>query len=158
MTAKQKYGNFKLEQLQKHPAMVIFPYAIMSFGITEIYASAIPLFAPSLKFYVDHKMGEQVRFQHYCPGFAPIGPHESNSHPFSPDAEDYESRKYWAQFADFYKWKYITYFDSLDDLIAKLQRTDFSTIRKKMVKYNKRRRVRILREWDKVIGIVNAYN
>ena len=49
-TAHSLYRRFKLSQLLDHRAAVIFPYAVMSYGITELCAMAVPLFVPSQGF------------------------------------------------------------------------------------------------------------
>ena len=46
-TAKKLYGVYKLNDLRRHRAAIVLPYAVMSFGLTELYALRVPLFAPS---------------------------------------------------------------------------------------------------------------
>jgi len=38
------YPRFTFEQLTEHPAVVLFPYAAMSYSIVEFYAINMPIF------------------------------------------------------------------------------------------------------------------
>ncbi len=47
------YQRFTLSDLVSHRAIIMLPYSVMSYKLTEFYALGIPLFVPSLKFYRD---------------------------------------------------------------------------------------------------------
>ena len=48
------YPFYKIEDLVRHPAIVMLPYSVMSYRFTEMYALAIPIFIPSPKFYLEY--------------------------------------------------------------------------------------------------------
>ena len=48
------YPFYKIEDLVRHPAIVMLPYSVMSYRFTEMYALAIPIFVPSPKFYLEY--------------------------------------------------------------------------------------------------------
>ena len=43
--------GYQPEDLAKHRAVITLPYSVMSYRTSELYALAIPLFVPSLKFF-----------------------------------------------------------------------------------------------------------
>ena len=45
------YPTYTLLDLVSHRAIIMLPYSVMSYKLTEFYTLAIPLFVPSLKFY-----------------------------------------------------------------------------------------------------------
>ena len=55
-TAKSLYGHYELQQISDHRAIVLLPYAVLSYGITELYALGIPIFVPSIEFLVQLKL------------------------------------------------------------------------------------------------------
>ena len=46
---RQLYRRFELSDLAQHPAIVIFPYAVMSYSIVDFYAANLPIFVPSIE-------------------------------------------------------------------------------------------------------------
>ena len=65
--------------------------------------------------------------------------HPCSTHPYSPNlqaSEDIEAEYYWLQFADFFVWLHITYFDDLEDLEKKFENTNFTAIHNLMVVEN----------------------
>ena len=56
-------------------------------------------------------------------------------HPYSPNLdifEDAESENYWLQFADFYDWPHIQYFDDYDHLKKLISNTNFTKVHNEM--------------------------
>ncbi|CAF4491930.1 unnamed protein product, partial [Rotaria magnacalcarata] len=47
-SAKILYGHYHLQQIADHRAVVLLPYAVLSYGITELYALGIPMFVPTI--------------------------------------------------------------------------------------------------------------
>jgi len=82
-----------------------------------------------------------------------IKPHPSSSHPYSPNVDmpqDAEAELYWLQFADFFQWPHITYFDNFQDLERKLLNADFNRIHNLMVEEVERKRKKLLLNLCKV--------
>jgi len=52
---KDLYPTYTLEDLVSHRAIIMLPYSVMSYKLTEFYSLAIPLFVPSPKFYLNNK-------------------------------------------------------------------------------------------------------
>ena len=46
------YGNYKLEQVVSHPAVIIIPHSVHTQTFVEFYALGIPIFIPSIDFLI----------------------------------------------------------------------------------------------------------
>ena len=118
----------------------------MSYRLTEVYNMAIPLFFPSPRFFLNYIQNGRRGMGHdrtsttepYCHTDPEL---ESKMRPnistyyYSPNldmAEDPESEMYWMQYADFYDWPYIMYFDNYDHLKDLLIKTDLKTVHENM--------------------------
>ena len=51
---KDLYPTYTLQDLVSHRAIIMLPYSVMSYKLTEFYSLAIPLFAPSPKFFLNN--------------------------------------------------------------------------------------------------------
>ena len=145
------YPHYSLLDLVKHRAVVFVPYAVMTYKITELYSLNIPMIVPSIKYYrtILHGFGPD-RVTHggfYCMRDKELGrPHPTSLHPYSPNVQasvDQEAESYWLQFADFYRWPHVTYFDDYQHLDEVLSKMDFNDIHNKMVAENKRRKLNL---------------
>lgn len=71
-TAKQLYGHYNLQQVAEHRAIILLPYAVLSYGMTELYALDVPIFVPSVPFAVQLGIFYDVRVyvdgSPYCGG------------------------------------------------------------------------------------------
>lgn len=59
--------------------------------------------------------------------------------------------RYWLQFADYYRWPYVTVFDSWPDLIQKLQTLDLRKLSDSMRAFNKIRQGYVLDNWCRLL-------
>jgi hypothetical protein len=67
------YPTYTLHDLVSHRAIIMLPYSIMSYKLTEFYALSIPLFVPSPKFYRNNNGLQGVNFINIlCAAFASI--------------------------------------------------------------------------------------
>ena len=112
-------GLFSFNDLNRFPAVVVFPYAVLSYYLSDIIASAIPMIVPS-RTYISEHYGLLTDYRnqdnHYCGGRANMPERHSNSiHTLSPEAKTRESRYYWSQYASFYTPCSIT-FDSIEEI------------------------------------------
>ena len=150
------YPHYDLSDLTSHRAVVFIPYAVMTYKITEVYSLGIPLFMPSMKYLKAVRSIGADRSSlsdSYCQNQGldnQMTPHFSSIHPYSPNTDsDQEALYYWVQFADYYQWPHITYFDDSKDLERKLAGADFSKIHHLMLKEVERWKVKLLHNWNK---------
>ena len=124
------YPRHQPSDLVSHRAAVILPNFVTSYTLTELYSLGIPLFIPSMTFIRNVRRtvtDERSSLSGlYCKNprlKTDMQPHPSSTHPYSPNivmAEDKEAELYWLQFADFFNWPHITYFDDFKDLERRL--------------------------------------
>lgn len=55
------------------------------------------------------------------------------------------------QFADYFRWPYVTVFNSWSDLIVKLKTVDLKKISNSMKEYNKLRQAFMLDNWCRIL-------
>ena len=141
-----QYRPYTPADLANHPAIIFLPYSVMSYRLTEVYNMAIPLFVPSPRFYLNYIQKGKRGMGHdrtstsepYCHTDTKLELKmrpEISVHGYSPNVdmvEDPESEMYWMQFADFYDWPYITYFDNYDHLKDLLENSDLKVIHENM--------------------------
>lgn len=154
-TLKSKVGdNWKFEALYRFKAVIVFPYAMLSYYLNDLMASCVPMFVPSPQFLANLGCVRDYRNsdKYYCKSkFTPPARSPLTKHPYSPEDGSFAARVYWYQFATFYT-NAATQFDSWDDLGAKLRSTDLEA------KFRERRQenIRIMehntKEWNKVFG------
>lgn len=92
-TIRNLYPHYELYNLAQHPAIVIFPYAVMSYSIVDFYLSNLPIFVPSIDILTSSKslFDRSIYFNSYCGVFQPIEPNKNSIHgKFDPnsDADD----------------------------------------------------------------------
>ena len=157
------YRHWNLSDLMKHRAIVLLPYSVMSYKLTEFYSLSIPLFIPSMLYF--HQNGglgsdRSVFSRHYCSNQISdedMKPHHTSIHPYSPNnMTDKEAEYYWLQMSDFYRWPHITYFDNLTDLENKLEKVDFNAIHKLMVQENKKKFHSLVNTWCVAISKIET--
>ena len=160
-TAKDKYGFYKLQNIADHRAVVMFPYSVLSFGMTEINALAVPILMPSIDFLIDLNITNDRTLTEdvYCgQQLFPTLPrkHPNSLHKYSPESKSTKALKYWLNFMDPYQWPHVTIFDSFDDLILKLENMDFDKIHQSMVEANRKREEQLLYQWKWIISQIDT--
>ena len=159
------YNNhFEPGDFIRHPAVIVLPYSVMSYKFSELYSSAVPIFAPSFVFYQNYYDASIMQFSlgwdrtvnpMIDPGVEKrMRQNGTSYHPYSPNVdylEDVESEMYWLQFSDFYDWPHIQYFDDYQDLKHKLLNSDFKYISAAMKKELMHRKQQVTVGWCKVI-------
>jgi hypothetical protein len=156
-TIHQKLGrNWKFQQLYDFKAVIIFPYAVLSYYINDIIASGIPFFVPAPSFLVqlgcicDYRFGDPF----YCKNASVPLKSNLTSHPYSPEDTSVVAKTYWMQFASFYK-KSAIIFTSWDDLGNKLKTTNLSMVFYQRVMENKEIRDSNIVQWKRVFRKIN---
>jgi len=173
----KRYPHYKQEDIGQHKAVILFSYSVMSYKITEIYASATPMFVPSPKFYMNFYDPHNKQYglgkdrtstsNPYCQNnpdievkMRPLPNNTMSTHVYSPNIdflEDAESEQYWIQFSDFYDWPHIQHFDSYDHLKHLLLNSDFQKIHKNMQSEIILREKQVTSEWCQIINRIDKY-
>ena len=154
------YPRYQPSDLVSHRAAVFLPNFVMSYSLTELYSLGIPLFIPSMTFIRNVRRtvtdGRSSLSRLYCKN--PIQKkvmkaHPRSTHPYSPNVdmtEDKEAELYWLQFADFFDWPHITYFDDFKDLERRLGSVNFGNIHDLMISEVQHRKKELLLNLCKV--------
>ena len=165
------YSFYTVEDLAKHRAVIMLPYSVMSYRITELYALAIPMFIPSPKFYLNYYDPTIQQFSigwdrtstksPYCHQHLKLEQQMRTNitnkviHPYSPNIdflEDSESEMYWLQLADFYEWPHIQYFDDYIHLKKLFMEVDLEKIRDSMQNELALKKRKVMNSWCNVIN------
>jgi hypothetical protein len=151
-----RYQNPTYQDIANHPAIVLLPNQVSTISISEYYRIGIPLIVPSLDLLsrwhlefgiVTERTWERMYKPSKVPHGSPIPQHPKSKYPFDPnDDSNVEAIKYWLSFSDFYQWPHITTFDSAEDLLLKLNSTDFQSISQKMKSWDIYSE--IIRSWE----------
>ena len=163
------YKFYTVKDLTSHPAVIMLPYSVMSYRLTELYALSIPLFMPSPKFFLKSNGIGHDRTSTSKPYCSIQDNLESemrsalklnfSPHPYSPNLEydeDVEAEIYWLQMSDFYDWPHIQLFDSYEHLKVMLAQANFQDIHMKMREEVELRGLELNRKWCDVIGRIKA--
>ena len=165
------YKFYTLQELTSHPAVVMLPYSVMSYKLTELYAMAIPLFLPSPKFYLNYFDPNTKKYgighdrtsvsEPYCtlqPNLEsvmrPLVSSNFSSHPYSPNVdmqEDPEAEMYWLQLADFYDFPHTQLYDSYQHLRELVFSADLKEIHERMKAEVEVKGLQVNRKWCDVI-------
>ena len=126
-------------------------------SLTEQYRMNIPLFFPTIdvlaRWHVEFQVIHQRTWASYMskrqeasdvPGVIENVPDPNND-------LDEDAVKFWLQFADYYQWPHIIYFDSIEDLVDKMLTIDLKEISRRMEEHNKKVRQEIKDIWSKVL-------
>ena len=154
---RKLYPYYKYSDLTAHKGIVHVPYQVSVMSLFEQYRMNIPLFFPSLDLLTDwqfryHVMKErtwsQVRGR--IPDGSPI-PGVKEGVPDPNNEKDKDAIKYWIKYADFYTFPHIILYNSVDDLIFKMETTDLNIVSDKMKKYNVEFKKELLNKWKPIL-------
>ena len=152
-TIIKKLGHsWKWEDVSQFKAVIVFPYAVLSYYLNDIFASCIPLFVPSPQFrlslgvLMDVRNSDEVYCGRY---FVPPPRSPLSRHPYNPESSLKRNQLYWLQFASFYSPATIQ-FDSWDDLVRKLHSTNLTEVFWKRKKENEQVRNHNINEWKRL--------
>ncbi|EOD14042.1 hypothetical protein EMIHUDRAFT_211980 [Emiliania huxleyi CCMP1516] len=148
--ARSKVCGYSYEDVASHPLAVLLPYSMHSYGLVQAYSLGIPLLAPSLRLLSALHVATGL-CSHKGPGNTPWRPSsgERRRVPFlnrwsikdarawfaaPPPSADVPccasepndactpaAAAQWLQFAEWYQWPHVTYFDSPQELHAKVE-------------------------------------
>jgi hypothetical protein len=148
---KGLYPNYEFNQLQRHPAVVLFPYSAFSISMAELYELNIPMFVPSNELLIKHgQMTDRTLFPIYCTEsqFSAFETEpKCGDFGFSPNNNSAKAQDYWLEYCYFNNRENIVTWNSPEDLSEKLSGCDLQSIREKMFEENGRIRVAVKRNW-----------
>jgi hypothetical protein len=134
--------GYRYEDVASHPLVLLLPYSVHSYGLVNAYSMGIPVVAPSLRLLaalhsatgiVSHKGPSNVPWRStpeqpirtwlsrdgkawHVPG--PATPTSPCCRDDPNDACTPKAAQAWLQFADWYQWPHIRYYDAPEDLMA----------------------------------------
>ncbi|CAF3922635.1 unnamed protein product, partial [Adineta steineri] len=154
--------RYDYSQLVQHPGIIYVPYQVSLMSLFEQYRMNIPLFFPSLELLTEwHYKYHVVRERTWGGIFeslknSSILPGVLNSNIPDPNNEfDRDAIRYWLKFSDFYQWPYITYFNSIDDLVIKLDNTNLMEISQNMKAHNTIVKRKLHEQWRQILEKIN---
>jgi hypothetical protein len=152
-TVREVYPHYELSNLAEHPAIIIFPYAVMSYSIVDFYAANLSIFVPSIDIMTTHRSCRDRTVGKLCDDqFEPIEAPKTSQHGnFNPNSDDEADYRYWLQFADYYQWPFVTVFESWSHLFELLQTLDLRRISESMRAFNRVRQAYALDDWCRII-------
>jgi len=132
--------GYRYEDVASHPLALLLPYSVHSYGLVQAYSMGIPIVAPSLRLLsslhsttgiMGHKGPGNIPWratsEHPIKTFLMRGDgiwHRPQPEPFSPccssepnDACDAPAVAAWLQFADWYTWPHVEYYDTPEELV-----------------------------------------
>ena len=170
------YADYEWWQIMRHPALILIPYQVSVISFFEIYRTAMPIFAPSLRLlcqwvreygimweriygtpvrrsYLDDAITEQRAEDHTEPPFV-----VENAIVNDPNAVCTRSTpaskcslEFWLGLSDWYVFEHVQYFDSWEDLVQKLETANLDQISHAMADFNLRQRTQIKRQWERIL-------
>ena len=94
------------------------------------------------------------------PSKSAVTAHESQANIPDPNNEqDKNAIQYWIKFADFYQMPHIAYFDSVGDLVGKLNKithAELQQISNRMKQYNAMALEELLGKWKTILTAIEA--
>lgn len=143
---RRLYPSYDLDELAKHPAVVIFPHSAYSISMAELYEMNMPFFVPSAELLIKHRMPREVMGHRHTGA-----PHPASRIPHSFH-DSARAMAHWLRFCYFYQVENAVVWDSPDDLFRKLTEYDLPAISEKMYLENRARREESLRRWARVLN------
>ena len=147
--------GYQYTQLAEHPAMIYVPYQVSLMSVFEQYRMGLPLFFPSIQLLVHwqikYRVVDEINWNNSPRNQTPINGTLMSTRPDPNKQFDKQSLEYWLNFADFYQFPHIQYFDSFDVLVQKLIKTDFVAVSKRMHVYSSQVKERLMKNWDDIL-------
>ena len=143
---KRNKKYFTYSDINSFKAVVVFPYAVLSYYLADLVTAAIPMFVPSPSFIVGNKIGNDMKARDpfYCgKRFQEPPKHPQSNHFYSPEDYSREATEYWLQYASYYTPCTIV-FNNITHLVKLMKTTNYSDVyqcnlryRKQIVNHNK---------------------
>ena len=171
------YNFYQSKDLVNHPGVISLPYSVMSYRTVELYTMGIPLFIPSIKFFLnftDIRHGQKNGMgwdrtstsKPYCnidsnleKKMRPSQEMGYSTHPYSPNLDyddDPEAEMYWMQYSDFYDWPYIQHFDDYEHLKQLILKANLHEISENIKREVNIKRLKVSRTWCDIMERVKS--
>jgi hypothetical protein len=149
---------YSWEKLYSGRGILHMPYEISTMSIFEQYTANVPLFFPTKEL-----LKEMIKTGRYnfCSRYIDVDKHKSPVRFYLNDVSDaYDDDKWidwWIDRADYYNMdkdtdmKYITYFNSMDELDFLLKTANTNQISVNMKEHNEFRKKKVYGEWKKIM-------
>jgi hypothetical protein len=157
---KDTLGRYKWDDLSTFKGIIVIPYTCSTMSIFEHYTANIPLFFPSKKYIMElyQSFGQVVLSELTWNRIFQLSPSSIIECDRSNDPNAYNNLEImdrWIDYSDFYNqdsMPHIVYFDSVEDLLQKLETTNLSEVSEKMSNFNKVKKVNVYEEWNKILS------
>lgn len=145
-----------MENLAKHPAVLINPYSAFSISMVELYHLNIPFFVPDDSLLVN-AMGDVRLYPLYHDKEAvacleEAFPVSSSGYPYSPNDESPDAQRYWLQYMFFNQVKHAQHWTDPEDLFRKLYFNDLRQLHDDMQVENAQLFSEQLKVWATLFG------
>lgn len=156
---KSVYPNDQatMENLAKHPAVLMNPYSAFSISMVELYHLNIPFFVPDDSLLVN-AMGDVRLHPLYFKHKEDVARLElkyttsSSGYPYSPNDESPEAQRYWLKFMFFNQVKHAQHWTDPEDLFRKLYLKDLRKLHEDMQTENAELFNEQLKIWAALFG------
>ena len=132
-------GKFNYSDINSFKAVIVFPYAVLSYYLADLITAAIPMFVPSPSFIVQNRISYDMKAgdPSYCgKRFQEPPKHPNSKHSYSPEDYSKEATEYWLQFASYYTPCSII-FNNIPHLVQLMKSTNYSDVYECNLKYRK---------------------
>ena len=130
-------GKFTYSDINSFKAVIVFPYAVLSYYLADLITAATPMFVPSPSFIVQNKINYDMKASDpsYCgKRFQEPPKHPNSKHLYSPEDYSKEATEYWLQFASYYTPCSIV-FNNIPHLVQLMKSTNYSDVYECNLKY-----------------------
>lgn len=134
----QRPKQFTWSSLCAYRGIVHTPYEMSTMSIFEQFWAGVPLFFPTKRYYVECVFNETMDF------VSIYSKHEGGM-------LSLEDMIPWLELADFYRFPYIHYYDSAEDLIQQLESFEDTTYTERM-KWIQQTKTQILVTWSDLLA------
>lgn len=145
-----------VENLAKHPAVLMNPYSAFSISMVELYHLNIPFFVPDDSLLIN-AMGDVRLYPLYqdkesVANLEKEYPVSQSSYPYSPNDESSDAQRYWLQFMFFNQVQHAQHWTDPEDLFRKLYLNDLHKLHDDMQKENAQLFKEQLKNWATLFG------
>ena len=156
---REVYKRFyQYSDIAEHPGMIYLPYQVSVMSLFEQYRMNIPLFFPSLDLLTEWQHTHQLLNERTWSGVygqrknCSVIPGVLGQNAADPNNEfDRTAIRYSLQFSDFYQWPHIIYFNSIEELAAKLITTNLKLVSENMKIYNQQVEKYLHASWHQIL-------
>lgn len=167
---RELYPNgYQWRDVVQHRAAVWIPYAVQIYTLTELYRANIPIFCPSLDLLVrweseygifkERKANAEICYSFFLCDEAPmnaslLSPHSKTTTAPDPNADSDTALRWWLRLSDWLQphMRHVVLFDSIDDLMTKMENTDLLAVSRSMAVHNAELRASSRHTWMRLLG------